>query len=87
MGRITGLEETIHSLDSVIRYENRYPVGTETPKGDTLKQLMLRFVLICENREKMKQDIQYINEHIHVYDTDNQEMVIKFDPERLFDTK
>lgn len=87
VGRITGLEETIHSLDSVIRYENRYPVGTETPKGDTLKQLMLRFVLICENREKMKQDIQYINEHIHVYDTDNQEMVLKFDPERLFDTK
>ncbi len=87
VGRITGLETTIRSLDSVIRYENRYPVGSDTPNGDTLKQLMLRFVLICENREKMKQDIQYLNENIHVYDTDNNEMVLKFDPERLWDTK
>lgn len=87
VGKITGLEEAVQQLDSVICYENRYPVGSDTPEGDTLRQLMIRFVLICENREMMKKDIEYLNSHIDVYDTEGMEMVVKFEPERLFGTK
>lgn len=83
--RIDGLEETIASIPSVISYENRYPVGRETPDTDTLRQLMLRFIIVCENREQMAADIQRLNEGITVWDDQGHNMVVKFLPERLFD--
>ena len=87
VGSIIGLEDAVDALSSVVSYENRYPVGSDTPDGDTLNQLMIRFTMICENREKMKRDIEYLNANIHVYDIDGNEMVVKFNPDRLFDTK
>lgn len=55
----------------------RYPEGSVAPKGDTLRQLMLRFVMVCDNKEKMKKDITYLNEHIFVLNNMGENMVIK----------
>ncbi len=87
VGRIEGLEETILKVPSIIQFENRYPVGTITPDGNTLRQLMLRFIMICENRKEMVKDISYINEHINVYDIEENKMVVRIDPARILDLK
>lgn len=83
VGRIEGLEGTIKCVPSVVKYENRYPVGSVAPDGNTLRQLMLRFIMVCENKEEMVKDIVYLNDHIHVYDTDGKNMVVKITPERI----
>ena len=87
VGSISGLEEAVAATPSVVEYESRYPVGSETPYGRTLRQLMIRFVMICDSREKMAEDIAYLNEHITVLDENGNDMVIKMNPERLFGTK
>lgn len=84
VGSILGLEEAVKATPSVLEYENRYPVGSATPDGDTLHQLMLRFVMICNSREQMAEDIRYLNQHITVLDTEGDSMVIKMEPESLF---
>lgn len=87
VGSITGLEEAVAATPSVVEYECRYPVGTTTPDTDTLRQLMIRFVMICKDRNQMAKDVAYLNENITVLDTDGQDMVLKFLPQRLYDTK
>lgn len=84
VGAIFGLEEAVAKTTSVIAYENRYPVGSITPDTDTLRQLMIRFVMESDSRESMARDIAFLNEHIDVRDVNGNDMVIKMDPERLF---
>ncbi|MBQ8921268.1 MAG: ATP-grasp domain-containing protein [Oscillospiraceae bacterium] len=87
VGKIEGLEEATAALPSVLEYECRYPVGTETPNGRTLRQLMIRFVMICDSREQMEQDIAYLNSHITVLNDKGEDMVLKMDPSRVYGTK
>lgn len=84
VGAIEGLEEALAETPSVIDHEVRYPVGSEVPDGDTLRQLLIRFVLDCENREQMAADIKFLNESVQVRDANGQNMVLKMAPERLF---
>lgn len=84
VGSIEGLEESVARVPSVIAYESRYPVGSTTPNGDTLHQLMIRFVMVCDNREQMEHDIQYLNDHVIVKDTQGSDLVIKMNPERIY---
>ena len=83
VGTIDGLEEAVKHTPSVRFYESRYPVGSETPNGNTLRQLMIRFGMICDNRSQMAEDVRYLNDHITVLDDAGQDMVIKMDPERI----
>lgn len=83
VGSIVGFEDTIAALPDIIDSESRYPVGSKTPDGDTLHQLMLRFFLVCENQERLAQDVDYINSKVNVYDINNKNLAIKFDPARL----
>lgn len=87
VGSIEGLEEAVNVTSSVQEYELRYPVGTETPNGRTLRQLMVRFVMICDSREQMIRDIEYLNTHITILNDKGENMVIKMKPERLLGTK
>lgn len=87
VGKIEGLEETVAALDDVVDFESRYPVGSTTPDGNTLHQLMVRFFLICDDREQMAKDVLYINDHVNVYDTEGESLALKFDPNRLFGLK
>lgn len=84
VGDIVGLEEAVAATPSVIEYENRYSVGCAVPDGDTLRQLMIRFVMICESREQMAKDVKYLNDSITVLNDKGENMVIKMDPERIW---
>lgn len=84
VGEIKGLEETVGSLTSVTDYELRYPVGSETPDGDTLHQLLLRFFMVCDSREQMARDVDFINCNVDVLDSNGRSLALKFDPNRLF---
>lgn len=83
VGTIAGLKETVKALPSVTGYESRYPVGSVTPDTDTLRQIMLRFIMVCDSREQMAEDIAYLNEHITVLNDKGEDMVIRMEPERI----
>lgn len=83
VSKIKGLEESVAKVDSVIEYECRYKEGEETPSGNTLRQLMIRFVMICDSIDDLKRDIEYLNSHIQVLNKTGESMVLKFDQERL----
>ena len=83
VSKIEGLEESVSNVKSVIEYECRYKEGEETPSGNTLRQLMIRFVMICDSIDQMKSDINYLNSNINVYNDKGKSMVLKFDEERL----
>lgn len=85
VGRIEGLEDAIKSTKSVVDWECRYHEGDDTPCGDTLRQIMIRFIMVCDNREALETDIKYLNDHVNVYDINGSDMVIKFDEKRLRD--
>lgn len=85
VGSINGLEETVATLPSIIDHECRYPVGSDTPYGDTLRQIMLRFVLDCPSKEQLAQDINYINNHVTVLKEDRTPLCLTFDSARLFE--
>lgn len=59
-------------------------VGTETPYGNTLRQLLLRFLIIANSKEELYNTVKYLNENINVYDDHGNDMVIKFDEDRLY---
>ena len=46
---------------------------------------MIRFFLICDDREQMAEDVRYINDHVNVFDVEGRSLALKLDPERLFD--
>ena len=83
VGSILGLEDAVRATPSVIAYESRYPVGSVTPDTDTLRQLMIRFVMVCDSREQMARDVAYLNAHVQVLDDQGENMVLKMDPERV----
>lgn len=83
VGAIRGLKETLAALPNIIDHEVRYPVGSEVPDTDTLRQLAIRFFLLCDSREAMAKDVAYINEHVHMLDTDGHDMALKLEPARL----
>ncbi|MDO5018424.1 MAG: ATP-grasp domain-containing protein [Lagierella massiliensis] len=85
VGEISGLEETVKKVNSLVDYECRYLKGDITPSGNTLRQLMIRFVLVCDSIEQMKSDISFINSNINVLNTRKENLVIKFNQERLND--
>lgn len=84
VGKIDGLTEAVNATPSVVDYEVRYPVGSEIPDGDTLRQLQTRFVLECDNREQMARDIQYLNDNVQVTGINGKNLVIKMEPNRLY---
>ena len=87
VGGIDGLAAAVNATPSVIDYEVRYPVGSEIPDGDTLRQLQTRFVMECDDREQMSRDIDYLNKNIQVCGIDGKSLVIKLEPNRLFGLK
>lgn len=81
--KIIGLEDVVSDVKSICAYESRYPVGSVTPCGNTLRQIMIRFVMINGSRAELAHDISYINSHVSVLDTEGKDMCLRFDPELL----
>lgn len=85
VGSIQGLEKTVSSLDNIVDWECRYPVGSDTPSGNTLRQIMLRFVLDCPSLERLVHDIDSINNQVEVLAEDRTPLCLKFDSKLLVD--
>ncbi len=83
VAEICGLE-TVRGFPEVIQIENRYPVGSTVPKGDTLRQIMLRFVIMTESRGALSRVIERINATVHATDTQGNEMLIGMEPGRVY---
>lgn len=84
IGKIINYEETAHTLASIVDSECRYHEGDETPNGNTLRQIMIRYVLICDNVEQLINDIKYINSHVKVLDDNGKEMCLTFDVQSFY---
>lgn len=78
VGRIQNFDETVNKVPSLVDSECRYHEGEIIPDGNTLKQIMLRFVLICDNYEQLINDMSFINNSIKVLDEKGQSMCYTF---------
>ena len=78
IGQIVGFDETVSRIKSLVDAECRYHPGDMVPDGDTLRQIVMRFVLVCDSREEMISDIRSINHSIQVLDLDGQDMCYRF---------
>lgn len=84
VGRILNFDETVRMIPSIVDYERRYQEGDIVPDGNTLRQIMLRFVLICNNRKQLVSDIESINKSIKVLDSEGHNMCYTFDARSYF---
>ena len=83
VGKIQNFEETVRKVPSIIDSECRYQIGDMVPDSNTLRQILLRFVLICDNREQLIKDIETINNSIKVLDDKGMDMCYTFDAKRF----
>lgn len=79
VGKILNYDETVKAIPSIVDSECRYQEGDIVPDGNTLRQIILRFVLISENCEQLVNDIESINESIKVMDIQGHDMCYTFD--------
>ena len=84
VGKIVGFKEVARSLKSVIDSECRYHEGDETPNGNTLRQIMIRYVLITDSIKQLVSDIEYINNSVKVLDEKGHAMCLTFDARSYF---
>lgn len=82
--KIVGFEETISRIGSLVDAECRYHVGDIVPNGDTLRQIVMRFVLVCDSIENMVNDVLDINRSILVLGNDGQDMCYRFMADTFF---
>ena len=78
VGDIINYDIVEKEVKTIIDKECRYQIGDLTPSGDTLRQIMLRFVLVCDSKEQMVADIEKINDLVQVYDKEGNNLCYKF---------
>lgn len=79
VGKIIGYKEIQNKVPSIIDSECRYHEGDVTPNGNTLRQIVLRFVLVCDTKEQMIHDVEAINNSVQVLDDKGKELCYRFD--------
>ena len=82
--KVQGIEDVLEAFPEIIECEIRYPEGSTIPDTDTLRQLAVRFFIVCNDREQLANIINKINERVSVVDKDGNSLVVTFDPERVF---
>ncbi|WP_292143942.1 ATP-grasp domain-containing protein [Butyrivibrio sp.] len=83
VGRISGVTDVLNTISNIKFFEQRYFEGDEIPSGDTLRQLVLRFTIVANNREDMVNDIKRINDCISISDSNGKTMDSKIIPEAI----
>lgn len=83
IGEVSGLEK-LSSIKELLSCELRYNKGASIPSGNTLRQIVLRFVLRCSDRQNMFNTIRNINSNVDILDDKGQNISVKFAPERIF---
>ena len=84
VGKIIGYNEIQNIVPSIVYRECRYKKGDETPNGNTLRQIMLRFVLVCDSVEQMVCDVETINKSITVLNDKGEDMCYRFNAREYF---
>lgn len=84
IGKIINYEKTAHALSSIVDSECRYHEGDETPNGNTLRQIVIRYVLICDTVEQLIADVEFINNSVKVLDVDGNDMCLTFDARSFY---
>ena len=79
VGDIVNYDCIEKEVPSIVDKECRYSIGDCTPYGDTLRQIVLRFVLICDSREQLIRDVERINSTVTVFDRDGNNLCFTFD--------
>ncbi len=81
---IQGLEAVQSTIPEILQVESRYSVGSTVPNGDTLRQIMLRFVVVADSRKRMAEIVKEIGSTVHAVDQQGKQMLIGMQPERVF---
>ena len=84
IGKIIGYEDALNTVSSIISSECRYHEGDATPDGDTLRQIVLRFTLVCDSKEQMIKDIECINKKVIVLNDKGEDMCLKFNARNYY---
>lgn len=79
VGKIIGFKEIQSKVPSIVDSECRYREGDVTPNGNTLRQIVLRFVLVCDTKEQMICDVETINNSVQVLDEKGNNLCYRFD--------
>ena len=83
IAEIVGYSNIRDVVSSIVDSECRYHVGDIVPSGNTLRQIVLRFILVCDSIEQLRNAVNTINERVSVIGTNGKEMCLKFDPSLL----
>lgn len=84
IGKICGYENVEKIVPSIVDKEYRYHEGDATPNGNTLRQIVLRFVLVCDSKEHLIRDVEAINKSVQVLDKKGEDMCYRFDAREYF---
>lgn len=84
ISKIINYENVTDQLPSIVDSECRYNIDDETPNGNTLRQIVIRYVLVCDSIEQMKSDVEYINSNVKVLDENGNDMCLTFDASSYF---
>jgi len=83
VGKILGLEE-IKNKKTLIAFDKVYEVGDYIEKSGTLRQIHLRFYLIEDTLEKLRNSIKEIQNKVKVLDDKGNDMLLpSFDVDRI----
>lgn len=83
IARIRGVEEA-SLVKGVVRTVVRYPEGDTILRSGTLKQSHIRFFVICDSAQELKDSVDHILELVSVTDENGQDMLLsRFDTEKL----
>ena len=75
IGRIKGVEQTL-DINSVIGYHSYHDEGDTVSKKGTSDHVALRFLIVCDNTEQLKDTISKIQSSIAILDEDGKNMLL-----------
>lgn len=84
VGKIIGYDNIQKAVSSIVNKECRYQEGDETPDGNTLRQILLRFVLVCDTKEQLIDDVETINNTVQVINDNGEDMCYRFNARDFF---
>lgn len=83
IGSITGVEEAL-KLDGVIGHHAPHRVGDVVSKRGTVDHVALRFLLVCESKEKLKETVRRVQSVVRIVDVNGNDMLLpNFDVELI----
>ena len=77
----------MNKIPGLFQYESRYPVGASIPDGNSLRQLVMRFLIISDSREMLAESVGILNHTVSVRDMQGNDLIVRMKPERIMGYK